>query len=194
MVNILTLFLGLHVSAATADDHITACDRLAANPPDPHRVTVGVERVDVDIPAAIAACRSAVETDPDTARFSYQLGRVLFYDGQTEQALTSFYRAIDQNYRQARFLLGLIMTRGYDDVPDDICRVEDLWRTAADQNHANAQVSYVHFAMQGRFDGCTRQATAAEMRTYLDQAESQLDYVGGLLIANLRRSLDDKVQ
>ena len=86
------------------------------------------------------------------------------------------------------------MTCGYDDVSDDICRVEDLWRGAAGQNHANVQVSYVHFAIQGRFDGCARQATMAEMRAYLDQAESQLDYVGGLLIANLRRSLDNNVR
>ena len=96
---IAALIIGLvlvNSPVAVAQD-IHACDRMAANPPDPDRVTTGVERADVDIPAAIAACRSAVETDPDTARYSYQLGRVLFYDGQTEQAVASFNRAIQGN-------------------------------------------------------------------------------------------------
>ena len=46
------------------------CDRLAANPPDPDRVTIGVERKDVDIASAIAACESAVAEAPEEARFS----------------------------------------------------------------------------------------------------------------------------
>lgn len=104
-------------TAAHAEPMITGCDRLAANPPDPDRVTVGVAREDVDIPAAIASCRLAQASHPEVARFSYQLGRVLFYDGQTEQAWVAFTRAINQGYRQAKFLVGLIMNRGYDSVP-----------------------------------------------------------------------------
>ncbi len=178
------------VAAEVASDVIVGCDRLAANPPDPDRVTEGVPRVEVDIPVAIMACRFAVETYPDEARFSYQLARVLFYDGQTTLALDSFERAIQQGYRQAKFLLGLIMTRGYDGVPQDICRVEQLWRAAAQQNHANAQVSYVDFALQGRFEGCAQRASKVAMAAFLDQAAPQLDYVGGLLIANLRQDLE----
>jgi len=178
------------VAAEVASDVIVGCDRLAANPPDPDRVTEGVPRVEVDLPAAIMACRLAVETYPDEARFSYQLARVLFYDGQTTLALQSFERAIQQGYRQAKFLLGLIMTRGYDGVPQDICRVEQLWRAAAQQNHANAQVSYVDFALQDRFEGCAQRASTVAMAAFLDQAAQQLDYVGGLLIANLRQDLE----
>lgn len=179
------------VTAAQAEPQITGCDRLAANPPDPDRVTTGVPRPDVDIPTAIVSCRLAQAAQPDVARFSYQLGRVLFYDGQTKLALESFNRAIGQNYRQAKFLLGLIMTRGYDGVPNDICRVEELWRSAAQQNHSNAQVSYVAFALDERFDTCATQASASEMNTFLDGAEAQLGYVGSLLIANLRKDLEN---
>ncbi len=179
----------LWIDFAPAAPAITGCDRLAANPPDPDRVTAGVPRSEVDIPAAIAACRLAVDTEPDVARFSYQLGRVLFYDQQVDPALDAFGRAIEQDYRQAKFLVGLIMTRGYAGVPDDICRVEELWRSAARQDHANAQVSYVDLALQGRFDACPEAASQDEMNKFLDAAVDQLDYVGGLLIANLRRDL-----
>ena len=75
VVMFLALVLAQPVLAAAPmlDD----CDRLAANPPDPDRVTVGVERPDVDLPKAIAACKAAVAAHPDVPRFSYQLGRVL---------------------------------------------------------------------------------------------------------------------
>ena len=179
---------------AQAAPAVTGCDRLAANPPDPDRVTVGVPRSEVDIPAAIAACRLAIEAQPRVARFSYQLGRVLFYDQQVDSALEAFGRAIDQDYRQAKFLVGLIMTRGYDGVPNDICRVEQLWRAAAHQNHSNAQVSYVDFALQGRFDRCPERATAGQMEMFLNSAADQLGYIGGLLIANLRRDLGNSFE
>lgn len=181
----------LWASGAFADPGVTGCDRLAANPPDPDRVTVGVERIDVDIPAAIAACRLAVKAYPQVARLSYQLGRVLFYDGQTASALESFNRAIELNYRQAKFLVGLIMTRGYADVPKDICRVEQLWRSSAKQNHSNAQVSYVQYALNGSFDTCPERVSKLGLSAFLDGASSQLGYVGGLLIANLRRDLEN---
>ena len=185
-------FVGLMwVSAASADTGITGCDRLAANPPDPDRVADGIAREDVDIPAAIAACRLAVKAHPQVARLSCQLGRVLFYDGQTALALESFDRAIELNYRQAKFLKGLIIARGYADVPSDICRVEQLWRSSAQQNHSNAQVSYVQYALNGRFDDCQERASKQDLVVFLNRASSQLGYVGGLLIANLRQDLEN---
>lgn len=180
-----------HASTTQAEREVTGCDRLAANPPDPDRVIEGVPRDQVDIPAAIAACRIAVERYPDVARFSYQLGRVLFYDVQIAAAFEAFDRAIEQDYRQAKFLTGLIMSRGYTDVPDDICRIEALWRGAARQDHGNAQVSYVDFALQGRFAQCDERASKSEMQGFLDGAGRQLGYVGGLLIANLSHGLED---
>jgi tetratricopeptide (TPR) repeat protein len=188
---VLTFGSALASGPALAADQITGCDRLAANPPDPDRVSEGVPRGDVDIPAAIAACRIAIEAAPAEARFSYQLARVLFYDGQTATALESFNRAIEQDYRQAKFLVGLIMTRGYDGVPDDVCRVEALWRASARQNHANAQVSYVQLALQGRFNGCDARASNEEMADFLTRAEAQLGYIGGLLVATPRDDLNN---
>ena len=91
------------------------------------------------------------------------------------------------------------MTQGYDGVPDDICQVESLLRSAAGQNHHNAQLTYVQYAVMGRFNDCSEVATRQEMSQFLDAAGPQLygfggvslDYLGGLLIANLRADLNN---
>ena len=142
LASLIIILALLSTSGSQADSRIqvglTDFDRLAANPPDPDRVTAGSPRDQVNIPGAIMACLKARDSSPDEARFSYQLGRVYFYGGQTEKALVSFKRAIDLDYSQAKFLVGLIMTRSYEGAPDDRCRVERLWQTPACHNHANA--------------------------------------------------------
>ena len=90
----LTLFL-----TAAASAEVTECDRLTANPPDPDRVAEGVPRSQIDLPTAIAACKTALAAEPDVARFAYQLGRVYFYDGDVPQALNYMGRAADQGSR-----------------------------------------------------------------------------------------------
>jgi TPR repeat protein len=180
----------LLVAAPSVAAELHACDRLAANPPDPDRVTVGVERKDVDLPKAIAACRQAVQAHPDVPRFSYQLGRVLFYDNQVAPALASFQRAADAGYRQARFMIGLLMTRKYAGVPQDECKVAVLWTAAARQGHGNAAVSYVRDALRGRFQACSPQADRDEMRRFLKASEPGADYLGKLLIEDLEAKLN----
>jgi hypothetical protein len=56
-------------SASTAPIH--ACDRLAAAALDRNRVSEGVDQSDMDSAAALAACRAAVDTDPDNVRFLF---------------------------------------------------------------------------------------------------------------------------
>ena len=181
---LLTLYVP-HARAAVID----ACDRMAANPPDPDRVAPGVERKDVDLPKAIAACVAAVKIHPDVPRFSYQLGRVLFYDNQVAPALVSFQRAADAGYRQAKFMIGLLMTRKYAGVPQDDCRVAQVWAAAARQGHVNAAVSFVRDSLRGRFQGCPPQATQSEMLAFLKAAESDADYLGKFLIEDLAAAL-----
>jgi hypothetical protein len=185
----LNLLLALG-AAARAAPVLDSCDRMAANPPDPDRVTVGVERKDIDLPAAIAACRAAVAAHPEVPRFSYQLGRVLFYDHQTPAALEAFGRAAAAGYRQASFMVGLLMTRHYAGVPQDDCRVAELWAAAARQGHVNAAVSFVRDSLHGRLVASAPQATRAEMRAFLVQAELQVDYLSRLLVYDLEVVLD----
>ncbi len=187
VVTVLAMLVAAHAWAAAPalDD----CDRLAANPPDPDRVTVGVERPDVDLPKAIAACKAAVAAHPETARFSYQLGRVLFYDNQVEPALKSFNRAADLNYRQAKFMVGMLMTRKYAGVPQDDCRVATLWIASAKQQHFNAAISYVRDRLHGRFKGCAAQASKAEMETFLKESAGRAGYLGDFLVEDLQAQL-----
>ena len=185
------LMMALSAAAQTTAPILDDCDRMAANPPDPDRITLGVERKDIDLPKAIAACKAAAAAHPEVPRFSYQLGRVLFYDNQVAPALASFQRAADGNYRQARFMLGLLMTRKYAGVPQDDCKVAQLWTTAARQDHVNAAVSLVRDTLHGRFKACAAQPTKAEMRTFLKASEGKSDYLGNFLIEDLEKQIDD---
>ena len=65
---------------------ITDCDRVAAHPDDPLRVARGVETREMDLPAAIAACRQDLVKDPTNPRLSYQLARAMTYAGQVKDA------------------------------------------------------------------------------------------------------------
>ncbi|MCB2108173.1 MAG: hypothetical protein KDE14_10750 [Rhodobacteraceae bacterium] len=168
---------------------LTDCDRLAANPPDPDRIAPGVEREDVDLPKAIAACRAAVTEYPDVARLAYQLGRCLFYSGQSEEALRSFEQAAAQGYRQAHFIIGLIVTRRYAGVAFDAARIERHWRAAAELGHFNAQISYVRAALRGVFDALPDRADDAEMKSFLADARDKAGYLGGLLVDDLTAEL-----
>jgi TPR repeat protein len=169
---------------------ITDCDRLAANPPDPDRIVPGVPREQVDLPRAIDACRAAVAAHPDTARLSYQLGRCLFYAGQTTEALASFRQAASLGYRQAHFILGLIMMRRTEGVSFDLDQVESHWRAAARLDHANAQVSYVRETLKGTFDDIAGRSEREELKRFLERARPKVDYLGGLLINDLLAALD----
>ena len=191
VVMFLALVLAAPVLAAApaSPQVLDDCDRLAANPPDPDRVTVGVERPDVDLPKAIAACKAAVAAHPDVPRFSYQLGRVLFYDNQVDPALKSFNRAAELNYRQAKFMVGMLMTRKYAGVPQDDCRVAQLWIAAAKQQHFNAAVSYVRDRLHGRFKGCAVQATKEDMQTFLKESAGRAGYLGDFLVEDLQAQL-----
>ncbi len=167
----------------------TECDHLAANPPDPDRIVPGVSRAQLDLPRAIDACRAAVAAQPDTARLSYQLGRCLFYAGQTADALKSFKQAADLGYRQAHFILGLIMMRRYEGVPFDVSHIEHHWRAAARLDQANAQVSYVREALRGSFDNISDRSDCDELKRFLERARPKVDYLGSLLVDDLTAAL-----
>ncbi len=175
-------------SANTATS-ITDCDLLAANPPDPDRIVRGVPREEMDLPLAIKACRAAVAEAPDVARFSYQLGRCLFYAGQIEEGMVSFKQAADLGYRQAHFIIGLISYRQSGGVTQDMKRIEYHWRQAARMDHFNAQVSYVTLATRGAFDGLPDVASKDEQIVFAEKAKPHLPFPGDLLIENILMAL-----
>jgi tetratricopeptide (TPR) repeat protein len=87
--------LALLATPAKADTVITECDRLAAHPEDPQKVTPGINQKDIDYPKAIAACEQALVVNPNDPRARYQLARVLFYTNQNERAVAEMKRAAD---------------------------------------------------------------------------------------------------
>lgn len=163
---------------------ITDCDRLAANPPDPDRIVEGVAQENVDLPRATEACQAAVAAYPGVARLTYQLGRCLFYAGRHQEGLVQFEQAAGEGYRQAHFIIGLILSRRYEGLTYDAARIERHWRAAARLDHFNAQVSYVHAALRGEFAACAV-ADDAEMLSFLQKAKPKVSYVAGLLVDDL---------
>ena len=163
------------------------CDYMATNPSDPDKLIPGIGRSDIDLPKAIAACKQAMEDHPDEPRFSYNLGRVVFYAGDRPKALELWEISAAQGYRQSSFLVGLVINRKYDDLPQDPCLVEQAWAESAKLDHFNAQVSYVHSRVNGVFDGCDMHASEKEMAEFLDAAAPDAGYLGRILISDLRK-------
>ncbi len=186
------VFLALPLAARA---EVTECDQLAANPPDPDRVTTGVPRSEVDLKAAITACKSALTASPDTARFAYQLGRVYFYGGDMPNALKYIEQAAGQGYRQAEFVMGALTDNRREGVPADICSVEDYWYKSASKGHLHARVAYVRHVTKGRFDTCNVQATAAQLTSLIDiPVSGSASYFLRLLVEDLNEDVAAYVQ
>lgn len=89
---------------------VTACDRLASHPDDPHRTGTGVTFDQIDPTAAVEACVDAVERYPDELRFHYQLARALHRAGEIREAMNIYKFAADGGYFEAEVqLIGLFM-------------------------------------------------------------------------------------
>ena len=164
------VLLLIAAGAATAET-ITRCDELVSHPLDPDRVTTGVSSSAVPAADGIAACREAVASDPDNPRLNYQLGRVLYYDGQTDKAIPHLEQAAAAGYRQAEFVLGYVYDGGRNGAEDNVCRTEALWLSSARHGRLAALVSYPHHVVRGRFDDCEIQADELEMMNFLEQGE-----------------------
>jgi len=158
----------LIAAPAKADAVITECDRLAAHPEDPQKVTPGVHQNDIDYPKAIAACEQALQANPRDPRARYQLARVLFYTNQNERAVAEMKLAADAGHIQAQYIFATFIARNRPFAPTDICLAEQYWRQAATAGRQAARVQYVRFTLQKRFDGCATVASDAELRSFVD--------------------------
>jgi hypothetical protein len=186
----LALALLLPLSGEARAD-VTDCDRLAAHPSDPDRVAPGVAQRDVDLPRAIAACEAAVRTDPANPRLNYQLGRVLAYAGQGMESRPFRDVAVAGNYPQALFVVGYITLFGLNEQPQDPCRAADLVHRSARAGRMAGEVAFVHWALEGRFDGCPTPQDRAEMAGFLRSAREKAggEFFQGLLIDRLEADL-----
>jgi hypothetical protein len=122
---------------------ITDCDRYAALPSDPKRLTPGVAMSDMDRARALRFCREAFQRYPQEPRILFQLGRVLDVRGEYEEAVYYFRRAADKGYAAAQVYLGLLHAIGQG-VARDPKEAIRLFNLAAEQDYA---VAYVRLGM-----------------------------------------------
>jgi len=97
---LVSVLMAAATSSASSD-----CDRLAAHPEDPQRVTPGVTQDAIDYPVAIRICETAVAKEPENARLRYQLARLLFYTNQTQRAVEEMKRSADDNHNAGAIYL-----------------------------------------------------------------------------------------
>lgn len=181
----------LVAAAQSAPVIVTECDRLAAHPNDPDRVTGGVPEREVDTAAAIAACKTAVAADPANGRLNYQLARSLGYAGRGKEAAPYRDAAVKADYPQALFVVGFIHLFGLNDAERDACKAGDLIRRSALKERQAGLVGFPHWTLGGKFTGCAVKQDKAEMADFLRQAKAQLngDFYQGLLVEGLEARL-----
>jgi tetratricopeptide (TPR) repeat protein len=172
-ISVVSVVLVLACASAPSAAAITECDRLATHPADPDKPLPGLEREAIDLQKAEAACRAAVADDPYHARSHYQLGRVLFYQKKTAEAMPHLERASALGYRQAVFVLGYVYVLGQA-VPQDSCRTAKLWRQSGGLEHPWTGYYLVEYYLNGAFKDCKLTLSNAELERYLAQSQSTL--------------------
>lgn len=151
---------------------VTGCDLLAGHPNDPHKNVVGLEKRDMDLPAAIAACKVAVERDPTNPRLNYQLGRVLGYSGKGDQAYKYREVALAAGYPQAVMVYGFMHLNGQNFAKVDKCLSGELHQRAARDGLAPER--FVWWVLEGAFDGCPGvKVDYQELLKYLDEVDKK---------------------
>jgi uncharacterized protein YhfF len=176
-----------------AQTAVAECDRLAAHPEDPQRVTPGVHQSRIDYPLAIAVCEKAIAAEPTNARSRYQLARVLFYSGQNERAVQEMQRSADAGHIQAQYIFATFIARNRPFAPTDICLAERYWRQSAEAGRQASRVQYLRFELKGRFAACTNVADDAQLSRFVEAIAKD---AGGvyeqLYVEDFREALDKR--
>lgn len=178
------------------DRTITDCDRLAAHSNDPEHIGDGVTQEDMDKPAAIAACLSALESDPDNPRLNYQLARAYGYSGLHEESDPYRIKALNAGYPQSLFVIGYISIINWDGRSADPCYGGELVRRSAVAGRFAGLVGFPHYVQTGYFEECGDYPNIDpdEIRGFLDRAEEETtDYYHLILIERLKQGLNKKM-
>lgn len=128
---------------------VTKCDLLAAHPSDSERIAEGVSFKNLDVNTAIAACKTAIESLPNSPRLQYQYGRSLFKTAQPEEAVSWFRLAAEQSYSQAQYGLGRAYLKGRG-VAKSYKEAVSWFRLAAEQGNAASQFNLGWAFAKGR--------------------------------------------
>lgn len=185
----------LRWNPAAVSSAITPCDRLAAHPSDPDKLTQGVSQAQLlaaGADLAINACKEAVAADPTNPRLNYQLARSLGYSGRGDEAGAYRDMAVAGDYPQALFVVGFVHLTGQG-APKDVCKAAPLIRRSALAGRFAGLIGYPHYVVTGAFASCTGfEVSLVELNSFLDRAKAHSEnneYYRGILIDNVRADL-----
>jgi TPR repeat protein len=118
------------------------CERLATHPRDATANTPGVDldALSRDAEAAIAACRAAVERNPNVPHYLALLARATAAAGRREQAIGLYRKAADAGDARAMVSLGLLLESG-DGIPKDLVAANALYEKAAARGSADGAIN-----------------------------------------------------
>lgn len=111
---------------------IQECDALAAHPQDPDAAAAGIEDEVLDVDAVIAACKSAIDADPDTPRLKFQLARGYLAAGRIEDAAKQLVAAGEGGHGGALAYLADLHMDGAPGIEADADLAVTLYEQAAD--------------------------------------------------------------
>lgn len=186
------------ISTYDRDAHsrtVTQCDLIAGHPSDPERVTPGVSQNEMDKPAAIAACHTALQADPDNPRLNYLLARAYGYSGLHAESDPYRIKALNAGYPQSLFVIGYIRIEGWDGRPADPCYGGELVRRSAHAGRFAGLVGFPHYVQTGTFNGCTDypKINQDEILGFLDTAEERAEgYYQRILVKSLKVHFEAK--
>jgi TPR repeat protein len=152
-MSLMLVAVAMALASASGDARPSQCDILASHPDDPDRVLPGLEREEMNLPAAEATCRKQLQLRPHEARTAYHLGRAIYYQGRHAEALRYLEQAANAGYRQSIFVLGYVLSDG--PAKDrDFCRAGKLWLRSAGLGHPWSGYHLVEKSLQGSFKNC----------------------------------------
>lgn len=117
---------------------VTACDRLAAEPDDPHRVADGASFDAMDPDAAIQACTLAVEYDPENTRLLFQFGRALLAAGADAESAEVLKASAEAGYAAAAGYMGDLLFKD-DSTDQEYQTAMSYYRQAASGGYGPAK-------------------------------------------------------
>ncbi len=103
------------MSAKAAAPQDAACDVLAASPEDMQRPKsiAGVKNADIQMPAAMPACKAALAKNPNSPRLQFEMARLLNISKTEPQTMLGLYVAsAKQNYAISMVNLGVAAENG----------------------------------------------------------------------------------
>lgn len=171
---------------AAVSQTVTECDRLAAHPDDPDKVAPGVAQEAVDLPRAIPACQAALAADPRNPRLHYQMARTLGYANRHAEAAPNRAAAVQAGYPQALFVVGYIMTTGWNGNAPDVCTGAELVRRSAIAGRKAGLLGFPHYVVTGVYAACPVKKDKAEMLAFLERGKPLVrGFYEEMLVANL---------